>query len=301
MSSSVLYIPIILYIPHVSIVFSYFCLFPSSNVYIHPIFHLLSHICTILDYLIMSDSPITVASALFYDRPKPAQPVAVINSALNDAKFRDSALKFSQQLLKLSAHYSDDKSNKAIYNKTAGVIGITRRLLRFIRWIPNAANLTKNIFSSEPHILILKSLHHTANIIGGVCEDITTLDKLQLTTYNPDLFETIRKYSVFVEACSGAVLTSLVIRQEKQRFKAMLQAAATNEKTTKDQLVTAFIALHLQQMTAIKWYLEVFAQSYGFDLHNQELLSIIASLLSSGDAMYVALFRYIVAARGGAK
>lgn len=240
----------------------------------------------------MSQSPITLAQALFTNK-KAVAPVAVVGSLLDDTKFRDVSLKFVQNAFKLSALNADTKERSAEFDKASGAVGMARRLIRFCRWIPFTANLTKNIFASDPLMIGVKAVHFISNIVACLSEDITTLDKLKVTKYDVSTFENLQKWATFSEACSGLVLSSLLLKQTQKDLRAQLPAIKADPNRDKKDVYKAFIQIHVHTMNAAKWALEIVAQSFGLELHSQQQLSIICAMLSSSNVMYCHTLRHL--------
>jgi hypothetical protein len=242
----------------------------------------------------MSQHPITLSTALFADGKRVA-PMNIISSLLDDTKARDVSLKFTQNAFKLAALNTDDKERVGDFNKASGVVGMARRLIRFGRWVPFATNLTKNIFATDPLMIGIKAVHHIACIVGCLCEDITTLDKLKVTRFDVTNFENMQKYATFTEACSGLVLTTLNIKQQQRELRAQLQALKNDPNRDKKDVYKAYVTLHVTTMNAIKWFCEIVAQSFGLDYHSQQQLAVIAAMMSSSNGLYCHALRYLQA------
>ena len=240
----------------------------------------------------MSQHPITLSEALFTNKKK-VPPVAVIGALLDDTKARDASLKLAQNMFKFAALNAETKERSADFDKASGSIGMARRLIRFCRWIPFTASLTKNIFASDPLMIGVKAIHHIACIVGCLCEDITTLDKLKVTSYNVSTFENLQKYATFTEACSGVALSCLQLKQQQKDLRSQLQALKADPNRDKKEIYKSFLLVHLHTMNAIKWVCEVVAQSFGLELHSQQQLSIIAAMLSSSNGLYCAALRHL--------
>eukprot|EP00461_Guttulinopsis_vulgaris_P004586 UN04588 len=216
-------------------------------------------------------------------------------------KVRDGSLKLTQSLFKLTALNIDDKQTTADFEKAAGVIGMGRRLIRFGRWVPFVSNLTKNLFSTELPLTVTKAIHHLSCIMGCLAEDLTTLDKLNVLKLNGNaqFFEHLQKYSTFTEAISGVVLSFLLLKGEKKRFRDLCKGYEKNPANAeiKKSVFVSFYNIHTYQNNIAKWTLEIISQSANLPtpLHSSTNLSIIAAILSASNGLYLALLKAIMA------
>lgn len=240
-------------------------------------------------------NPISLCAALNLQKA-PKEPQVIASNMIDDMKVRDTSLKLVQNLFKLAAVNTEDGK---IYDQSAATLGMGRRLIRVGRWFTLGRNLTKNLYGRDTVTTFLQALHHFACIMGCLCEDLTTLDKLSVLKLGPNaqFFEKLQKYSTFTEALTGFALSSMNYQYEKARFAKLKDALNKGTVTSDKAAVDSLRDIHFHQNNMFKWGCEIVSQSANLPtpIHNSTNISIIAAILSASNGLYVTFVKHMIA------
>ena len=249
------------------------------------------------------------------DFVKGCTPAYLLN-LLEDVRFRDSGCKVAQYTLKLGASLIGEetlcgsldaaarKKTVADYNTAAALLSTARRCFRFVRWLKNVNDFVAGVKSEkDARFVPVKIAHLAGGVVACVCEDITTLGRLQLIPQEvANRFVWLGNAGWFTESLFGLVLTLralqadvLAFKQARDAYKAVAaadarggQAAPSSDalRAAAQAVFAARVKVHFGQIAAIKWACETFAATHDLEGHTYTKLAYLASLVSASVSTY---------------